>query len=144
MVGHIEFFRPVSYWDAYELSYQLYGLADIYVARRNPENGWSDPRHLACARQDRTVSSTSKAPRMCRGTLVLLAQLGGRARWSLRRSAERRHELRAATPITELNDAGANDIQPNVRKTVARSSFPRTAPAASGEAESFWAAITQA
>jgi ribosomal-protein-alanine N-acetyltransferase len=24
MVGHIEFFRPVSYWDAYELSYQLY------------------------------------------------------------------------------------------------------------------------
>ena len=25
MVGHIEFFRPGSYWDAYELSYQLYG-----------------------------------------------------------------------------------------------------------------------
>jgi [ribosomal protein S5]-alanine N-acetyltransferase len=25
MVGHIEFLRPVSYWDAYELSYQLYG-----------------------------------------------------------------------------------------------------------------------
>jgi ribosomal-protein-alanine N-acetyltransferase len=24
LVGHIEFFRPVSYWDAYELSYQLY------------------------------------------------------------------------------------------------------------------------
>lgn len=24
MVGHIEFFVPVSYWDAYELSYQLY------------------------------------------------------------------------------------------------------------------------
>src|SRR4029453_12574330 len=24
MVGHIEFFRPVNYWDAYELSYQLY------------------------------------------------------------------------------------------------------------------------
>ena len=25
MVGHIEFFRAVSYWDAFELSYQLYG-----------------------------------------------------------------------------------------------------------------------
>ena len=25
MVGHIDFFRPVNYWDAYELSYQLYG-----------------------------------------------------------------------------------------------------------------------
>lgn len=24
MVGHIEFFKPVAYWDAYELSYQLY------------------------------------------------------------------------------------------------------------------------
>ncbi|WP_328991588.1 GNAT family N-acetyltransferase [Kribbella sp. NBC_01245] len=24
MVGHIEFFRPINYWDAYELSYQLY------------------------------------------------------------------------------------------------------------------------
>jgi [ribosomal protein S5]-alanine N-acetyltransferase len=25
MAGHMEFFRAVSYWDAYELSYQLYG-----------------------------------------------------------------------------------------------------------------------
>jgi ribosomal-protein-alanine N-acetyltransferase len=25
MAGHIEFFKPVAYWDAFELSYQLYG-----------------------------------------------------------------------------------------------------------------------
>jgi RimJ/RimL family protein N-acetyltransferase len=25
LAGHVEFFRPVSYWDAFELSYQLYG-----------------------------------------------------------------------------------------------------------------------
>ena len=25
IVGHIEFFVPVNYWDAFELSYQLYG-----------------------------------------------------------------------------------------------------------------------
>jgi len=25
IVGHIEFFKPVNYWDAFELSYQLYG-----------------------------------------------------------------------------------------------------------------------
>jgi RimJ/RimL family protein N-acetyltransferase len=25
VVGHIEFFRPIVYWDAFELSYQLYG-----------------------------------------------------------------------------------------------------------------------
>jgi RimJ/RimL family protein N-acetyltransferase len=24
IVGHVEFFKPVSYWDAFELSYQLY------------------------------------------------------------------------------------------------------------------------
>ena len=29
--GHIEFFKPVSYWDAFELSYQLY---DAHVAGR--------------------------------------------------------------------------------------------------------------
>jgi ribosomal-protein-alanine N-acetyltransferase len=31
MAGHIEFFRAVSYWDAFELSYQLYG--DRYAGR---------------------------------------------------------------------------------------------------------------
>jgi RimJ/RimL family protein N-acetyltransferase len=25
LAGHIEFFKPVTYWDAFELSYQLYG-----------------------------------------------------------------------------------------------------------------------
>ncbi|HUG49212.1 MAG TPA: GNAT family protein [Candidatus Limnocylindria bacterium] len=25
LAGHIEFFKPVGYWDAFELSYQLYG-----------------------------------------------------------------------------------------------------------------------
>jgi len=31
IAGHIEFFRPVSYWDAFELSYQLYD--DQYAGR---------------------------------------------------------------------------------------------------------------
>lgn len=33
IAGHIEFFKPVNYWDAYELSYQLYG--DRFAGR-----GW--------------------------------------------------------------------------------------------------------
>jgi RimJ/RimL family protein N-acetyltransferase len=33
IAGHIEFFKPVDYWDAYELSYQLYG--DRFAGR-----GW--------------------------------------------------------------------------------------------------------
>jgi RimJ/RimL family protein N-acetyltransferase len=28
LIGHVEFFRAVPYWDAYELSYQLYDTAD--------------------------------------------------------------------------------------------------------------------
>ncbi len=31
IAGHIEFFRPVSYWDAFELSYQLY--SDQYAGQ---------------------------------------------------------------------------------------------------------------
>jgi len=31
IAGHIEFFHPVSYWDAFELSYQLY--ADQFAGR---------------------------------------------------------------------------------------------------------------
>ena len=31
IAGHIEFFRPVAYWDAFELSYQLY--ADEFAGR---------------------------------------------------------------------------------------------------------------
>jgi RimJ/RimL family protein N-acetyltransferase len=31
IAGHIEFFRPVSYWDAFELSYQLY--SDQFAGR---------------------------------------------------------------------------------------------------------------
>jgi RimJ/RimL family protein N-acetyltransferase len=31
IAGHIEYFHPVSYWDAFELSYQLY--ADQYAGR---------------------------------------------------------------------------------------------------------------
>ena len=31
IAGHVEFFRPVSYWDAFELSYQLY--EDQYAGR---------------------------------------------------------------------------------------------------------------
>lgn len=31
IAGHVEFFRPVTYWDAWELSYQLY--ADDFAGR---------------------------------------------------------------------------------------------------------------
>ena len=49
IVGHIEFFPPVGYWDAYELSYQLYDASAAGMATR--------PRRFSC------WSTTCSAPR---------------------------------------------------------------------------------
>ena len=94
------------------------GLGDIYVASRNPAHGWSEPEHLACAPggpnseldeqgpsyiQGRLYFSRSSLPPGNTGELFVSAKQGAMS-------------FGPATPIAELNDAGANDIQPNVRK----------------------------
>lgn len=92
------------------------GLADIYFARRNPEHGWSDPRHLACAPAGPNSALDEQGPSYVQGRLYFSrssAVLPGDLYVSPRNG---RMSFGAATPITELNDAGANDIQPNVRK----------------------------
>ena len=45
IVGHIEFFAPVSYWDAFELSYQLYD--ERHSRPRLHDRGGSTPRRLS-------------------------------------------------------------------------------------------------
>src|SRR4029077_11488540 len=47
---------------------------------------------------------------------VLLEQLSRGARKSVNKREDGPLSFGAATPITQLNDAAANDIQPNVRK----------------------------
>ena len=96
MVGHIEFFRPVNYWDAYELSYQLYGqehagqgytteavrlLVDYLFAAKKvnrislvivPENTRADGSRRSAdssSREPRAApSSTAAAASMCSST----------------------------------------------------------------------------
>ena len=41
IVVHIEFFVPLSFWDAFELSYQLYGVSTRAMGTR--------PRRSACS-----------------------------------------------------------------------------------------------
>jgi hypothetical protein len=55
MVGHIEFFRPVNYWDAYELSYQLYGAESTPARATRPRRCacWS----TTCSRRRRSTAS---------------------------------------------------------------------------------------
>jgi WD40-like Beta Propeller Repeat len=65
------------------------GLGDIYFARESPAHGWSDPEHLACAPGGPNSALDDRTGDMTFGP---------------------------ASPVTELNDAPANDVQPNVRK----------------------------
>ena len=60
--GHIEFFPPVGYWDAYELSYQLYDEA--LRGPRVHDRGRAAARGLPLrARRRSTASSSSSCPR---------------------------------------------------------------------------------
>ena len=94
------------------------GTGDIYFTRLNPKHGWSEPQHLDCAPagpnsaldeqgpsyvQERLYFSRSSLPPGNTGELYVSEKHGDMT-------------FGPATAITELNDAGANDIQPNVRK----------------------------
>ncbi len=92
------------------------GLGDIYFARRNPKHGWGEPRHLACAPAGPNSALDEQGPSSIQGRLYFSrssAVVPGDLYVSRKNG---RMSFGAATPIAELNDAGANDIQPNVRK----------------------------
>ncbi len=90
------------------------GLGDIYFTRLNPAHGWSDPEHLACAPAGPNSALDEQGPSYVQGRLYF-------SRSSV--PPGNTGELYVsditfgpAAPIVELNDALANDVQPNVRK----------------------------
>jgi hypothetical protein len=91
------------------------GMGDIYYARRNPVHGWSEPRHLRCNGEGGPNSALDE-----QGPSYVTA--GGPALYFssgpdiLVSERTRGRGFGPATPVAELNDAVANDIQPNVRK----------------------------
>jgi hypothetical protein len=94
------------------------GLGDIYFTRRNPAHGWREPRHLGCDPAGPNSALDEQGPSYMQGRLYF-------SRSSLPPGntgelyVSKKHGVMSfgtAAPITELNDEGANDIQPNVRK----------------------------
>jgi hypothetical protein len=92
------------------------GQGDIYFARRNRAGDWSEPKHLECDPAGPNSALDEQGPSYVQARLYFSrssAVVPGDLYVSRQNG---RMSFGAATPITELNDAGANDIQPNVRK----------------------------
>ena len=92
------------------------GLGDIYFARRDRTGAWGDPHHFSCAPEGPNSALDEQGPSYAQGHLYFSSSSGA-VPGELYVSRKNGHlSFGAATPIAELNDAAANDIQPNVRK----------------------------
>jgi hypothetical protein len=97
------------------------GLGDIYFTRKNPVKGWAEPRNLGCAPVGPNTALDEQGPSYVEndddgflffssssavvpGDISMSPRLGDG--WY----------FGGSTPVVGLNDAAANDIQPNVRK----------------------------
>ena len=92
------------------------GLGDIYFARRDPTGTWSDPHHFSCAPEGPNSALDEQGPSYAQGHLYFSsssAAVPGDLYVSEKNGSL---SFGPATPISELNVSGANDIQPNVRK----------------------------
>jgi hypothetical protein len=96
------------------------GMGDIYFTRRNSDGGWREPRRLACAPTGPNSALDEQGPSY--------VEIGEKAFLYFSRSpASGPGDLYVskrpaggsfgpAQPVASLNDAAANDIQPNLRK----------------------------
>jgi WD40-like Beta Propeller Repeat len=97
------------------------GLGDIYFTRKNPAKGWAEPRNLGCApagpntaldeqgpsyveNDDDAFLFFSSSSAVVSGDIYVSPRLGDGMYFG------------GSTAVAGLNDAAANDIQPNVRK----------------------------
>jgi hypothetical protein len=101
------------------------GQGDIYFTHRTGAAGWTEPERLLCAPEgpnsaldEQGPSWVSNSPKL-RGKKLLYFSRSSAAPAVAGEIfvAERENGARfgPATPVAELNDAAANDIQPNVR-----------------------------
>jgi hypothetical protein len=94
------------------------GLGDIYFARHNPAHGWSEPQHLGCDPAGPNSALDEQGPSYVQGHLYFSRSSLPPGNTGELYVSEKQGAMSfgAASPIVELNDATANDIQPNVRK----------------------------
>ena len=92
------------------------GLGDIYYAGRDEDDVWGDPHHFSCAPEGPNSALDEQGPSYAQGHLYFSSS-SSVVPGDLYVSRKNGHlSFGPATPIAELNVAGANDIQPNVRK----------------------------
>jgi hypothetical protein len=96
------------------------GMGDVYFARDDRKNGWSEPQHLGCAPDGPNSTLDEQGPSYVgHGPNASLYFSRSSATVAGDIFVSRGHaggDFGPATPVVELNDALANDIQPNVRK----------------------------
>jgi hypothetical protein len=94
------------------------GLGDIYFVRHNPAHGWGEPQHLDCDPAGPNSALDEQGPSYVQGRLYFSRSSLPPGNTGELYVSEKQGDMSfgAAAPIVELNDANANDIQPNVRK----------------------------
>ena len=96
------------------------GLGDIYFTRHTQGRGWSDPQHLGCAPDGPNSPLDEQGPSYVRAgsqAQLYFSRSSATVAGDLYVSSGRAGSgFGPAAPVVELNDAAANDIQPNVRK----------------------------
>ena len=101
------------------------GLGDIYFTRLNRNHGWSEPQHFACAPDGPNTALDEQGPSRVEldGNEYLYfsssraaAQPGGLVNGEIYVSERVGDSFGPGVAVAGLNDAAANDIQPNVRK----------------------------
>ncbi len=111
------------------------GLGDIYFTRHNPAQGWSEPEHLACAPEGPNSALDEQGPSYVQAQLYFSRSSLPPGNTGELYISEKQGDMAfgPATPIAELNDAGANDIQPNVRKDGREIVFSSNRPGSAGQ-----------
>jgi hypothetical protein len=97
------------------------GQGDIYFARLSRHHGWSAPDHLACAPAGPNSELDEQGPSRMKieGKKLLFfsrSSASPAVAGDIFMSEQHRCGYGPAVAVASLNDPGANDIQPNVRK----------------------------
>jgi hypothetical protein len=96
------------------------GLGDIYFTRFNRKHGWRQPAHLGCGPQGPNSALDEQGPSYVEtevGAQLYFSRSSGVVLGDIFVSTRLGDgSFGPAVAVGELNDAAANDIQPNVRK----------------------------
>jgi WD40-like Beta Propeller Repeat len=116
------------------------GLGDIYFTRHTRQHGWSEPRHLGCAPDGPNSALDEQGPSYLETGRLYFSRNSATVPGDI--FVSHGHPFWGfgpATPLTELNDAAANDVQPNVSSDGREIVFSSNRPGTLG-AQDIWVA----